>query len=171
MIGTVDFTGSAWSPTVPECAFGVQHKGGGAARRPYARTRMLDRIRLQDRYEIRLHGIAHRDEPQPLECPVRAKEIFDEAVGGAREQVVGGSILFEFSAAEDCDLVRHLHRFVEVVRDEDDGRPDLPLHLQEFLLDDLAVDGIDCPERLVHQHDRRIGRQRAQNADALLLAA
>lgn len=132
---------------------------------------MLDRVRAPDRDETRLHGVAHRDEPQSLECPVRAQEVFDEAVGGTGEQFVGRGILFEPAAAEDSDLVRHLHRFVEIVRDEDDRLADLPLHLQELLLDGFAVDRIDRPERLVHQHDRRIGRKGAQNADTLLLAA
>ena len=42
---------------------------------------------------------------------------------------------------------------------------------QEVVLQALAGDRVDRAERLVHQHHRRVGGQRAGHADALVLAA
>ena len=47
----------------------------------------------------------------------------------------------------------------------------LRLQAQELVLQPLAVDRVDRAERLVHQHQRRVGRQRPGHADALALAA
>ena len=78
---------------------------------------------------------------------------------------------FQCAGPEDGDLVRHLHRFLQVMRDEDDGLAQGLLHAQELILDHLAIDRVDRAERLVHQHHGRVGRQSAQDTDALLLAA
>ena len=72
---------------------------------------------------------------------------------------------------EDRDLVAHLDRLVDVVGDEDDRLAQLGLQAQELVLEPLAVDRVDGAERLVHQHQRRVGRERAGDADALALAA
>ena len=55
--------------------------------------------------------------------------------------------------------------------DEDDGLADLGLQAQELVLQALAVDRVDRAERLVHEHQRRVGGERAGHADALALAA
>ena len=57
------------------------------------------------------------------------------------------------------------------MRDEDDRLADLALQAQELVLQPLAVDRVDRAERLVHQHQRRVDRERARDADALALAA
>ena len=51
------------------------------------------------------------------------------------------------------------------------GLADLALQAQELVLQVVAVDRVDGAERLVHQHQRRVGRERAGHADALALAA
>ena len=45
------------------------------------------------------------------------------------------------------------------------------LQAQELVLQALAVDRVDRAERLVHEHQRRVGGERAGDADALALAA
>ena len=45
------------------------------------------------------------------------------------------------------------------------------LQAQELVLQALAVDRVDRAERLVHEHQRRVGGQGAGHADALALAA
>ena len=45
------------------------------------------------------------------------------------------------------------------------------LQAQELVLQALAVDRVDRAERLVHEHQRRVGGQGAGDADALALAA
>ena len=52
-----------------------------------------------------------------------------------------------------------------------DGFFQLALHLEELVLDHLAVDRVHRAEGLIHQQHRRICRQGADHADALLLAA
>ena len=47
----------------------------------------------------------------------------------------------------------------------------LGLQAQELVLQALAVDRVDGAEGLVHEHQRRVGGQRARHADALALAA
>ena len=71
----------------------------------------------------------------------------------------------------DRDPVAHLDRLVDVVGDEEDGLADLRLEAQELVLEALAVDRVDRPEGLVHQHHQRVGGERPGDADALLLAA
>ena len=72
---------------------------------------------------------------------------------------------------ENRDPVRHLHRFVDVVAHEQDRLAQLLLHAQELVLDRLAVDGVECGKRLVHQQHRRVDRKRARDADPLRLSA
>ena len=47
----------------------------------------------------------------------------------------------------------------------------LALQPQELVLQALAGDRVDRAERLVHEHERRVGGQGARDADALALAA
>ena len=55
--------------------------------------------------------------------------------------------------------------------DEDDRLAYGGLQAQELVLEAFAVDGIDGAERLVHEHQRRIARERAGDAHPLALAA
>ena len=48
---------------------------------------------------------------------------------------------------------------------------DLLLQAEELVLQPRADDRVDRAERLVHQHQRRVRRERAREADALALAA
>jgi hypothetical protein len=57
------------------------------------------------------------------------------------------------------------------VRDEDDGLPRVGLDPADLRLQGLASRRIERAERLIHQDDVRVGRERARDADALLLAA
>ena len=55
--------------------------------------------------------------------------------------------------------------------DEGDGLADGALDLQELVLEAVARDRVDGAERLVHEHDGRVGGQGPGDADTLLLAA
>jgi hypothetical protein len=77
--------------------------------------------------------------------------------------------LQQFAGAEDRDLVAQLDGFVDVVADHDHGLVQRTLHFEEFVLDHLAVDRVDGAEGFVHQQQRRIGGQRADHPDPLLL--
>ena len=116
--------------------------------------------------------VAHALERQPLERAVGAHEVLHEVVGRVREQLGRGRVLGEHAAAlQHRDLVAHLDRLVDVVGHEDDRLADVRLEAQELVLEPLAVDRVDGAERLVHEHQRRVGGQRPRHAHALLLAA
>ena len=116
--------------------------------------------------------VAHPLQGQDLERPVLADEVLDERVRRVHQQLGGRRVLGEDPALlQDRDPVAHLDRLVDVVGDEDDRLADLGLQAQELVLQPLAVDRVDRPERLVHQHHRRVGGERAGDADALALAA
>ena len=88
------------------------------------------------------------------------------------EQVGRRGELGELAAdAQHRDLVAELDGLVDVVGDEDDRLAEVALQPQELVLQLLAHHRVDGAERLVHEHDRRVGRERPGDADALLLAA
>jgi hypothetical protein len=87
------------------------------------------------------------------------------------EEVVGGVVLGQDSALpDDRDPVAELDRLVDVVGDEDHGLPHLVVQAQELELEAISRDRVEGAERLVHEHQRRVGGERARQADALALA-
>jgi hypothetical protein len=109
---------------------------------------------------------------QPLQSAVGADEVLDELVGRRHQQLGRRGVLGQDPALlEDRDPVAHLDRLVDVVGDEQDRLADLRLQPEELVLEALAVDRVDRAEGLVHQHQRRVRRQRPRDSDALLLAA
>ena len=68
-------------------------------------------------------------------------------------------------------MIREFDRLVDVVRHEHDRLVQARLQRDQLILESSAHDGIDGAVRLVHQQDRRICRQRAGHAHALLLSA
>ncbi|MNG29035.1 hypothetical protein D3C84_1143940 [compost metagenome] len=67
-----------------------------------------------------------------------------------RQQRVRVIDLQQLAGAEDRNLVTELDGFVDVMADHDHGLVQRPLHLEEFVLDHLAVDRVDRAERFVH---------------------
>ena len=55
--------------------------------------------------------------------------------------------------------------------DHDRGQPELVVQRAKIVAERVAGEGIERAERLVHQHDAWLGRQRPRHADALALAA
>ncbi len=66
---------------------------------------------------------------------------------------------------------RQKHRFLDVVGDENGGLGRRGPEVEEDALHFLARDRVERAERLVEQQHRRVGGQRAGEADALLHAA
>ena len=131
---------------------------------------------VRDRPDDAVHGpeldVGQPLQRQALEAPVLPDEAGHEVVGRVREDLVGRVVLDEHAAlAQDRDPVADQDRLVDVVGDEDDRLPHLVLDPQQLLLQPRAGDRIERAERLVHQHHRRVGRERACEADALALAA
>ena len=72
---------------------------------------------------------------------------------------------------QDDDPVGEIDRLVDVVRDEEDRDPELVAHLEHQVLEVAARLRVDGRERLVHEQDRGLVRERARDRDALLHAA
>ena len=71
----------------------------------------------------------------------------------------------------DRHEVAHLDGLVDVVGHEQDGLGEVLLEPQELVLEAVADDRVDRPERLVHEHDRRVRGEGPGDAHALALAA
>ena len=77
----------------------------------------------------------------------------------------------EHPVLEHADPIRQREGLTHVVRDEHDGLADPLLNPPKLPMQLGAGDRIERSERFVHQHDRRIGGERARNADTLALTA
>jgi hypothetical protein len=109
---------------------------------------------------------------QPLERGAAADEVGHELVGRIDQDPLRGVVLGDVRAlAQDRDPVAHLDRLVDVVGDEHDGLLDLGLQPEELVLQPVAGDRVDGTERLVHQHDVRVGAHRPGHPDPLALPA
>lgn len=71
----------------------------------------------------------------------------------------------------DDDLVAQGDRLVEIVGDHDDRRPRATQEIAEVPAELGAHDGIERPERLVEEHEAGLVHERADERDALPLAA
>src|SRR5512132_2687191 len=69
----------------------------------------------------------------------------------------------------DRDPVAQLDGLVDVMGDQDDRLAQLALQSEEKLVQLAANDRIHRRERLIHEHDQGVGRERASYADPLLL--
>ncbi len=75
------------------------------------------------------------------------------------------------AAREHRDPVAKPDRLVDVVRHEHDRGAELALDPPELGLQPTATGRVDGTERLVHEQDGRVRRERPRHADTLLLAA
>src|SRR6185437_4765086 len=69
------------------------------------------------------------------------------------------------------DAARQEHRLGNRVRDEDHRLAGALPQLEELLVEPVADDLVECAERLVHEEEVGVERQRARDRDALLHAA
>ena len=137
-----------------------------------ARQRRLAAVGHARHRPLGQREVAHPRQAEALERGPGADELGDEGVGRVGQDALGGVELGDDRLlAQDRDAVAHLDRLVDVVGDEDDGLADVLLQAQELVLQLLAGDGVDRPERLVHEHHRRVGREGPGDADALALPA
>ena len=100
-----------------------------------------------------------------------AHELAHVVVGRLAQDFLRRAHLHHLAVLHDGHAVADAHGLVQVVRDEDDGAALDLLQAQQLVLHLGADDGVEGREGLVHQQDRRVGRQRARQAHALLHAA
>ena len=79
--------------------------------------------------------------------------------------------LQKFPLIHDHDPVSQFECFINIVSDQKKRLPRSGMDSLKFLLQVQPGDRIDCSERLIQQHDLRVGHQRACKTDALLLSA
>src|SRR6266446_3514756 len=74
-------------------------------------------------------------------------------------------------AREDQHAIAQAHSLARVVRDEEDGEAALLPQTLQLLMQEVASDGVESCERLVHQKDVRVLCKCASQRDTLLHAA
>ena len=87
------------------------------------------------------------------------------------QHLLRGSHLDNFSVVHKDDDVGQIQSLLHIVGDKDEGFVQLLLERAYLLLEGPAGHGIQGGEGLVHEYDGGRGRQRPQDADALLLSA
>src|SRR3954454_948840 len=120
--------------------------------------------------------VSYRNRQLPLDQPVdvtaQLQELGQLLRGDliARPAEVDLHDLLHFGGrmGEHDDAIGEIHRLVDVVRDEQDGDAVLLAHAQHEILEVAACLCVDRGERLVHEQDRRLIRQRAGDGHALL---
>lgn len=98
-------------------------------------------------------------------------EALDVVGGGPRHDLLRLADLDDLAVLHQDDAAAERHRLVEVVGDEHDGLAELGLQLAQLRLHVAADQRIEGAERLVHQQDLGIRRQRPGEARPLLHAA
>ena len=98
-------------------------------------------------------------------------EVGHVGVGRIEDDILRLAVLDDAAGLHDRDVAAELHRLVQIVRDEDDGLPELALQIEELVLQAGADQRVEGGERLVHEQDVGVGRERAREADPLLHAA
>ena len=100
-----------------------------------------------------------------------ADELGDPARTRRLVELARGRDLFEPAGVHHADPVRHRHRLLLVVGDDDEGHAEAALQVHQFELRALAQLLVERGQRLVEQQHLRPARQRARQRHALLLAA
>ena len=100
-----------------------------------------------------------------------ADEVLDVVVGGRADELLAGAELHDLPVAHDRDAVAEAQRLGQVVGDEDHRLAGLVLQPHHLVLHVAADQRVERAERLVVEHHRRVGGERARDADALLHAA
>ena len=99
------------------------------------------------------------------------EEAGDVGVGRRRPQLVRRRDLDDAPVAHHGDAVAERERLRLVVGDVDRRQADLVEELAELVEQPVAQRAVERAERLVEQEHARLGRERAGEGDALLLAA
>src|SRR6478609_8801612 len=129
------------------------------------------RLSLVSRMTILAAGLEHRGmDVQPMTQEFRRLPGFDLKT---RPRQIDGHDLVNPAGrtAQHDHAVAQIDRFFDVVGDEDEARPSPAVDAQQLVLKRCLGHGVERPERLVHQHDCGLKRQRAGDLDALLHAA
>jgi hypothetical protein len=78
--------------------------------------------------------------------------------------------LHETALREHPDSVGHTHRLDWIVCDQNGGRPAAPQEIDRLFSNLISQSRIQARERLVHEQDARLWRQRSRQSDPLPLA-
>src|SRR5262249_45758575 len=128
------------------------------------------------------HDETDAAEPQPCPAAARAlalgiehvaaaEEAGDEARSWPPEKRLGRITLNADAAIEHGNTVAGGERLLLVVRDVEEGRAGLALNALQLALHLAADLLVERGKRLVEEEHARLGRERARQSNALLLAA
>src|SRR6185437_14292293 len=112
-------------------------------------------------------GSAHLARCASAEAP--GNEVLGALVLWAREQLLGHAELDQVARQEEAGVLAHTRGLLQIMRDDHDS-----IRLLELLDQFLDLECGDRVERgawLIHQDNLWLDRQRARDAEALLLAA
>ena len=102
------------------------------------------------------HIVARGQPGQPFQSSISTDELSDEPSGRGSHNVFRCVVLHQFPIFEDQNARGKADRLIDVVGDKDDCFLQIFLDPGEFGLERLPRDGIDGPERFVHQEDGRV---------------
>ncbi len=108
---------------------------------------------------------------QPFRLPSRRAQEFADILVAARGELGRRALRQQFARTHHRDAVGQQNRLGHVMGDHDRGQPELLVQLAIIVAQRVAGEGIERAERLVHQHDARLGGERPRHADALALPA
>ena len=144
--------------------------GRGAGVAIHRRVELIHRDLLRsDREGVRIAG--DRGSGLSLEHVGDTDEPGDEARRRALVDVGRRAHLFDAAAIEHREAIAHRERFFLVVRDVDEGEPDLSLDLLQLDLHRLTELQVERAQRLVEQQNLRPHHQGTRERDPLSLTA
>ncbi len=119
----------------------------------------------------RLDEVADAAQRQEAEGALAAAEQLADEIGRRLHHDLGGRrVLQQLALIHHRDAGAEVDGLLHVVGHQHDGGAEAPLDGHQIFLGLGPDDRVERAERLVHQQHARLGRQRAGDADALLLA-
>src|SRR4051794_23327619 len=108
------------------------------------------------------------DAEQAQNMGPRALEPWIKAVG---IDLSDFQLLVQVAVTKHDHPVGKLQGFIDVVRDEQDGRRVPTMKISDEIVHPKACQGIECPEWLVEEHELRLPNERTSEGDSLCLTA
>src|SRR3546814_3984843 len=87
------------------------------------------------------------------------QERLDIVIGWRQQNIFWRAFLNQFAVFQDGYAIAQAQRFIQVVRDEDNGFIQLRLQLQQLVLHFTSYQGVERRKSFVHQQDFSVDRK------------